>query len=353
MRKVYIITIHDVGNNVGSAIQSTSLYQYIKGLGYDVKIIDYKPNDRKLLFMIYDYIKDIIFIKSVCERSKSYKSFFYNYSVMTKKYSNIIQLKNDFYDSNDVFITGSDQLWNVTMPRGRDLAYFLKFTKSSHKFSYAASLGTVLSDQQIKRIIKLASDYKFISVRETKSREQLFHAGRNDVAFCIDPVFLYDRNYYLGIEKKPSVNICSSYILVYAVGKNEIPNDAIRKIANGRKIIAVGGLRKKVECDIFMRNIGPQEFLYLLSHSDGVVVTSFHGMALSIIYHKEFRIYLPTANSLRLTNILDLIDLSQLVDKDEAIDNHLIDYDQVDKKLSPHINMSKKHLEKWLKEMQI
>lgn len=44
--KIRIITIHDIGNNFGSAIQSCALCEYLNAQGYDAEIIHYTPNYR-------------------------------------------------------------------------------------------------------------------------------------------------------------------------------------------------------------------------------------------------------------------------------------------------------------------
>ena len=41
--KICIITCHDV-YNVGASLQAYALQTYLKSLGHDVKIIDYKPD---------------------------------------------------------------------------------------------------------------------------------------------------------------------------------------------------------------------------------------------------------------------------------------------------------------------
>ncbi len=62
MKKVGIITIHDVGNNFGSTIQSCAFYKYISDLGYDAKIIDYRPNDKSLKRYNYSVNKKYSFL---------------------------------------------------------------------------------------------------------------------------------------------------------------------------------------------------------------------------------------------------------------------------------------------------
>ena len=349
MKKVGIITIHDVGNNFGSTIQSCAFYKYISDLGYDAKIIDYRPNDKSLKGTIIQLIKNIVFFIPVIIRYIRNRIYYINNCKRTKKIRNFKELKKRLNNSFDIYIAGSDQIWNRTMPRGIDDAYYLKFTDSNNKMSYASSLGMLQNEQNLRKICDKIYDFKYVSVREKKSVVQLSEMGRQNVEFCLDPVFLQKKDYYSKVMSKGKFSKYSNYVLVYAVGQGEINEEFLKRISMDKTVIVVGGLRKKCFGNIFLKDVGPAEFLSLINNADLVIISSFHGVALSIILHKEFRVFPPKINSLRIDNLLELINLQDLVHNENYLDS-LIDYNKVDNILCPYIEKSKQYLINSLKE---
>ncbi len=90
---------------------------------------------------------------------------------MTKKYYSYKEVEKANIKAN-VYMTGSDQVWNSTHKHGIDPVFFLKFAPAeSHKISYSASFGKEkLDDWEKNETKKLLERYDAISVRELSGR---------------------------------------------------------------------------------------------------------------------------------------------------------------------------------------
>ena len=97
-------------------------------------------------------------------------------------------------DSFDVFIVGSDQVWN---PRNNayDPAYLLQFVEEDKiRISYAASFGTQNIDgNYLKNNAELFKRFCYISVREMSGKDLLKRELGLDSEIMVDPVFLISK----------------------------------------------------------------------------------------------------------------------------------------------------------------
>ena len=61
-------------------------------------------------------------------------------------------------------------------------------------------------------------------------------------------------------------------------------DDIAKLIADERKLKIVEIGARKHNCDKFLKNLSPEEFLSLLEGAEYVITSSFHGTAFSIIF---------------------------------------------------------------------
>ena len=159
--KIGIITIHRSQNNYGAALQAFALWKYVTSLGFDCEIIDlyrpihigfqasrvHLPLRKKEKRTIKSFFKNIkgLFTKSKKQKTKRILTpeavqRFEEFNSLIK-YSHPYFSVDSLYDNPpeyDVYITGSDQVWNPTMPYCIE-PYFLNFvTNGGRKLSYAA-----------------------------------------------------------------------------------------------------------------------------------------------------------------------------------------------------------------------
>ncbi len=349
--RVSIITITDP-INYGAVLQSFALYKYIKNIYGEAKVIQYNSNLGKKEFLVL--LKERLQMVLLRKRISRCKKFEYNHMEFTdQKYKSFKELLIDPPQS-DLYVVGSDQVWNSDIFGGLDPAFFLDFVAGGKKISYASSIGkSNVSDSDLAKMKAYLQSFNAISVRESSAKSLLEEAGLVNVEHVLDPVFLLDKSDYfkLLLPYKPYKK--EKYLLLYGFDSNKKMDDIANIIAGERKlkIVEIGGARKKHNCDKFLKNLGPEEFLSVLEGAEYVITSSFHGTAFSIIFGKSFVSVLPSERGTRIESILSLVGLeNRLIKKAADIKiNELMekpDYHLAYKLLGIEISKSKEYLDK-------
>ena len=73
-------------------------------------------------------------------RKTNFENFWNKYYYLTKCYKTFDELKNNPPEA-DLYIAGSDQIWNTMMENGKDPAYYLHFLKNGILATYSASFS--------------------------------------------------------------------------------------------------------------------------------------------------------------------------------------------------------------------
>lgn len=299
--KINTITCHDV-YNLGASLQAYALATYLKDCNHDVQIIDYKPDylsrhyslrwvpnpsyDRPVIRQAYLLAKLPGRLKAQRSlRKKNFDSFREAYLPLTTQcYASAGELQADCPEA-DVYIAGSDQIWNPVFQNGKDPAFFLQFAPDiKKKISYAASFSVdELSPDDSERIFPWLRRLNAISVRENSGVALLADMGLAGTQ-VVDPVFLLAKEQWGDIAICPDMK---EYILVYDFDNSAL----VRSIANalakktGKKIVSVFSMDG---ADQVWSDMGPREFLGALLNADCVISNSFHATAFSLIFQKDF-----------------------------------------------------------------
>lgn len=117
----------------------------------------------------------------------------------------------------DIYIAGSDQIWNPVGGTGLDPAFYLNFGEAGiHRISYAASFGVSILNEHQKDIIKnYLSSMDNISVRESTGLNILKSLYINSGVQVLDPVFLLDKDTWLQFIGGTKKVVEGSYVLIY------------------------------------------------------------------------------------------------------------------------------------------
>jgi hypothetical protein len=214
-------------------------------------------------------------------------------------YPSIIDLKA-FPPEADVYITGSDQVWNfwgqpLESAKHETLdAFFLNFGKPDVKrISYAASFGTRTIDKDSAEIIKpLINKFSYVSVREKSTLALCEACGYRNAEWVPDPTLLLDMNHYRSLYVKSQVKKPDKpYCLIYMIRDNF---DFLQKAYSWAKIknlevclIANTGLIQHIYRETFATI---PEWLCLIDNAEYVITDSYHGSIFSIIFGKAFGI---------------------------------------------------------------
>lgn len=338
MKKICTITCHNV-YNAGASLQAFALMKYLQNQNYDVEIIDYKPEYLKhyQLFNINPkFDKNILtrigylilrlpkrLIRLLDSRKLNYDRFTKKRLCLTKKtYSSNEQLKENLPEA-DIYIAGSDQIWNPMLDNGKDPSFYLDFVPDNKKkISYAGSFSVAELPTELKDTIRdYLVRFDALSVRETSALNIIFDLGINDVKAVLDPVFL------LGTDEWRKICIplkTEKYVLVYDFDWSENIKLLAKRVAEERKI----KIYSVLNCDYADKcfdNIGPDGFVSLVSNAELVISNSFHATAFSIIFNKPFFVFRRSWGI--NTRMEDLVNLFGLGDR--LIDNENIEYGNV------------------------
>lgn len=336
--KIKTITCHDV-YNLGASLQAYALAQFLKQEGHDVQIIDYKPDylsrhysltwvanpkfDRPLIRQLYLLAKLPGRLKARKSlRKQRFDAFRKEFLPLTpQRYESAEALRRDLPEA-DVYIAGSDQIWNPVFQNGKDPAFFLTFApETKKKISYAASFSVdALSEADQNRMQPWLKRLDAIAVRESSGiglLEQMDLRGTQ----VMDPVFLLDRAHWEAMAVRPQ---SSGYILVYDFDKS----DQVRKMAmtlsqrTGKPVISVFPMEGA--CEVW-ENMGPREFLGAVGNAEYVISNSFHATAFSLLFQKKF--YVLNREEKINTRMRDLLEavgmahrlVSALPEQEEAL----------------------------------
>jgi hypothetical protein len=357
--KIGIMTFWWSEDNYGQILQCYALQKYLRDAGHDAYLIRYDPcNDTKTLLWIkivkaFNPVKLINFlllkIKIILleKERKEYPRYFDDFRNKYIKYSEKIynsyrELVHDQSDA-DVYIVGSDQVWNPDLLacKKTDLkirSYFLDFGKSvTRKIAYAASFGKEnVDDSFIQKITPLLNQFSYIGVREKSGLDICQRCGINDAEWVADPTMLlkadaYRVLYINEMVKKPEKPYCLLYMLSNKNGFQikEVYDWAKKK---NLQIVYISG---NSQHDRYKKEYATiPQWLGLIDCADYVITNSFHCSVFSLKFQKRFGVVPLTGNvsgmNSRLISLFDLFNLEQrFINSDLSILDIPINWDNV------------------------
>lgn len=328
-RKVGIITFHFV-NNFGGALQAYALRRVVENeCNSDAIIIDYRNwfirlTDRIRLLPISSNMKEIVSgLKTMGQRisrRNKFGNFTKNNNKLSQKYLNHWQI-NHTPPGCDKYICGSDQIWNPFLTMGVSSNYFLAFEPDAdNKIAYAPSFGTDgIASRYEKKIGHYIETIGYLSVREKSGQELIKKLTGKDAQRLIDPTFLLDKSDWEQVAVNP-LKSKEPYILLYIMQRDIEVYKYAKKIKEQMGIIIVEISRYGYQpgfVDEVLIDVGPAEFLGLFRDAAYICTNSYHGLAYSIIFEKEFCLIPCKRFKARINNMLDMLHISVAPDGDD------------------------------------
>ena len=369
MSKIELVTMHRV-KNYGSVLQTYANQKVLEEMGHNVEVLDYYPerytkkgmlerirNQNKYLrkFKVLRIIARILILPSYLKRFKTFEMFLKkNIKLSEKIYYSYDEIKNNL-PAADMYMTGSDQVWNSEWNGGIDRALFWDFEeiKKEQRIAYAASFGkNQLSEEEKDITKKLLLGYNAISLREKKGVEICEELGVKDSREVLDPTLLLTSEEWEKIASNRFMD--EEYILVYNLNRNSRIDKYAKNLSKktGVKIKYISyQMHEFYKNGKMYCNPKVEDFLSIIKNAKYIISDSFHATAFSLIFHKEFVIIYPGKFSVRLQNILIKLGLEDRVavdEKDLKIIDKTIDYEKVSLKLQAEridsINWLKKNI---------
>jgi hypothetical protein len=344
--------------NYGQNLQAYALQRFLRDAGHEVYLIRYPLAEYRetnslrylkqfikhtfpsfLLYIIYRLKNKKYNIKTIKKHSLELKKNnippYYSiyrdqsYSIYLREIDNFIDThfiqSEKFFSSfvelqdhppeADVYIVGSDQVWNFW---GQPLkaaqyetanAYFLNFGKPEIKrIAYAASFGTRTIDKESAKIIKpLIKKFSYISVREEAGLALCKTCDVDTAEWVPDPTLLLTSEHYRALYNgEKALKFDEPYCAIYMLRDNLNFLKKIYAWAEAKKLkvrlILNSGLIQHLYQETFA---SIPEWLRLLDNAQYVLTDSYHGTIFSIIFEKKFGI-IPFANcenDLRLNDL--------------------------------------------------
>lgn len=374
MKKAALVTFcNNFGKtNYGQVLQCYALYKKLTDLHLNVKVIPYRAKGNrdiikeKLPFGWMNSLYENWFQENVIdvdfrERVNKFQGFIRKSVKITHPCYSINDVEKVTSDC-DMLICGSDQIWN---PRALNRFYELDFGKESQKrFSYASS-GIVKENTTIvnkyKELGRCLDKFDYISVRERAGAEILKKYTSKNVEDVLDPTFLLSSKEWDEVSMERIIN--KTYIFCYNLGGIRPYKMILRKLKdyyNAEKIVYIKSNLVPSEFPgdfIEISNAGPKEFLSLIKYSNAVCTDSFHGMAFSVNYNKQFCLLRNLNTSIfyypdRTSNILEKFNIkNEKISSLKDIENiNNIDYSEVNKLLELERKRSLDFLKKAVSE---
>lgn len=332
--KIALFTIWHIGN-YGAELQTYATCKVLKELGADVLLVDYRLDNYLGKSKIKRMTRRIL--DSLTFNNISFSLFWNKYFPKKVRYKTLKKLK-EAPPTADVFMVGSDQVWNPTITKDSHEVYFLNFGNDNvKKVSYASSFGfsswtqsnevTSLAEQCLKKFDKLSCREK----TGVKILDETFGLQAQNV---LDPTLLL--NNYKELIRDTSED---KDLVYYPLSPNNRIEDLCKKIgANvGLNVVNVNYRIDAGPYNVYRTPI--VTWLSKIAHAKFVVTSSFHGLTMCIVHKREFVIVMEDKLIIeRGSRVIDLLELLNLKNRlffscEDVINSKIweqsIDYNEV------------------------
>ncbi|QTF55349.1 polysaccharide pyruvyl transferase family protein [Stutzerimonas frequens] len=329
--KIALVTIHNA-NNYGAVLQTFAMQEVLKRYG-EVEVINYK---NRHISRSFDLVriklsfhgllgvgKDVFRLFPRRRVIKKFKAFIGDKLCLTESLTHE-DLVNGKASGYDVYVAGSDQIWNPMCVNEKgliDLGYFLDFAPAkAKKISFASSIGGhKYSDAEAAHVQVLLSSFEHLAVREKGTQIYLEKLLNKPVEHVLDPTLLLNKRAWLEAIEVSSCKSGAGYILLYTVPKLPLIRGVVSFFANklGLKVVLLEqGLTASARVDEHIRDAGPKDFIELFANASFVITDSFHGTCFALNFEKPFVTVSSGRHSNRIESLLNLVGLEDRLLKD-------------------------------------
>jgi hypothetical protein len=367
MKNIGLITFYRPINH-GAVLQALSLQKVLNGMGYQAELIDYRfprieryrrifrPEEYRALLshpkkVLRRVCADALYGPARIAQRRAFERFTHSWLRLSERMYTTKDALAEYCQQYDIYVVGSDLVWNPEMTEGLDSVCFLDFVQdkvNKRLISYASSIGTEqVGEQYLPLYRKMLKNFDAISVREASAVRILQPLTSTPVTHVLDPSLLTTaEDWYEMIPPIPKQN---KYVLSMMLEYSPLLIRTVAELADKENLEIVHldlknyyGNRKTTS----VYSAGPDEFLMWISGAEHVVTNSFHGCAFALIFHRELWCIPHTLRGVRMTELLNSLGLSERIVTDEkaAIHSETIDYQAVEKRLRGRRDTSMQYL---------
>jgi hypothetical protein len=267
-----------------------------------------------------------------------------------------VNLNDCKYDKDDIYIVGSDQVWNPDLTGDKALHYFFNFLPDGAKrISYAASFGhsAWLHKDIVQEVFACLQKFSAIGIREDSGVQICKNVFRINSTLTVDPVMLIDDYSEFIVKQKKTQK--KKTLIAYLFCKTTPERlQLIRFIGIQTRCCPMMLGEKRMHKGISSIPFATVEkWVSEIANSSFVITNAFHCMVFAILHKKQFVVILSDAHqSGRMVSLLTLLGIeNRLYHTVESIYNtdkwmEEIDYDTVFERL----DKLKKHSISFLKD---
>lgn len=341
--KVSIVTVYNSLNS-GSFLQAFTLMKALERYESEISFLKTKARNP---------LRDV-FLSSL--RSLSKGDFGKIGYLLTKYYKfrslvftlPKINMSSQEMEEQNVFVLGSDEIWNVKRTDFNKYPIFWgRGIDSKNIIAYAPSINrSTLSDILKYEFTQPAiNNLNSIGVRDKHTKKTIEELTNKEISLVLDPTMLFDTDFYRNYEAPIKDK---NYILVYSYSNhfNEKQIESIKEYAERKKLPLISVNHKMEWCDKSVP-VSPFEFLAYYRDASYVITDTFHGTIFSIIYQKKFLCY--GDENVKVLDLLDRMnlnsqnydgtsDVSLILDKDINYDAIMMNLDNQKKESFNYLN---------------
>lgn len=323
--------------NYGQILQCYAMQVMVQRLGYEAIVIRYRK--RKADEQIYEKYQSSLVIdlyelwnrlgkveNQIDIRVLRFIEFIRSNIRLSKQCYTKKQIEEECRDC-EVLFCGSDQIWN---PIWFDDVYALNFGSPLQKRIAYAPSGVLIENEQSKEIYEKLSRcierFDLVTVREKESIDILRKYTSKKIEDVVDPTLLLSQEDWDKVAS--DIAIKEPYIFCYSLGRIRMHKLLLKKIMKkhgAEKIFFLTSgsygnenILEEGDCFYSIEDAGPAEFIAWIRGAKAICTDSFHGMALSIVYQKQFYVIKRDgsgkqlgANILRQKNLLKKTEIGE------------------------------------------
>lgn len=340
--RIGIITVHRA-LNYGSVLQCYALQEFLKKLGHDVWVIDYRQRwvdcvDKVFSpYFVWHYLRkwDLHAIVGHWRSRESRRKFIKRvdcvFGSFVRRFNLTRSCRYSMPKGFDVYLIGSDQLWSHQCVGGEDKFFLGNFKHSSKSriIGYALSVSTVSLDIFGKnKLKKIISNFDSLTLREQLNSDIIYNMTEIRLPVVVDPVLLTDESFWKSMVN--DVWSKKTYIAVYQVrylsGKEKVINEKAKLLA------------EKMDCEIIdlsYKTYSVEDFISIIKYAKCVITSSFHAVVFSLIMKTPcYAVKLNDGLDVRYVDLLTKVGLEQeLVDIDFEPHKLDIDFNGIEEKI--------------------
>lgn len=327
--KALLVTIFKVPN-FGSVLQTYATQQTLENMGLDVKVLNYDHTNSEWSVAhgvprqgLKNKIGRMLGLKPHHRKENKLVKFANKYLHLTRLYNNHQQIHDYENGKYDLYVVGSDQVWNTRFTNC-DPTYLLDFVtddKGAKCISISSSFASKKIDGNYLSVFEKAlRKFSHLSVRENNGVSILNALGYSHAKLLVDPTLLLSAGQWDTLRNKDSrkgEKYILLYMLTYAFEPRPLIFEVLKYYQNklACKIIALDGFddcqcRTNLEIED-ATDSSISDFLNLFANATMVVTSSFHGTAFALNYGRPLVSVTPDGGDDRQGNLLTQLGLEQ------------------------------------------